>query len=619
MGKMCPVHNFPIAACMGVGAMVVVTTVASSKFRHWPDLQTKSVTLGDETYRVKATLAPAASGWTLKILAWIIGGPGVLREHLRRFLLNDNGIVRLRDLAIQIIDTHAAPLLTLPMMRLKKGHMEAHQKMAKEAKPIKGRTGLPYRSVLDYHEAYLSGESTPTRVLEALLTAMKELPQEFQVFREVEDIALLRKQAQESDKRFAELRPLSVFDGVPVAFKDMVWMKGLNTTKGTTPSWGSGASTKDDFTVAKLREAGALSIGLTLMTEFGTTPLGYSVHGKGPMNPYSKSHYSGGSSSGSAVGVALGLFPVALGFDGGGSIRIPSSATGLIGLKTTFGRVPFDDDYCMSVIGAGPMAATAVDAALFYEVIGKPSEEHFYQQHYGSTPLPPAHSYGFQDVENLSDLKLGVFQEWIDDCAPAVKAASRKVLAFLESKGAKIVQITIPNLEVFALAHALNISVDFSLGHERQYFGAHETLEPATRVQLALGASVSAVEFQSTNWIRGYASKCLAKVFEEEGLSAIFTPTMACQPPPMPRSALKTGESNTTLIMKMMQYIFLANLCGNPGITIPAGLSQEGLPIGVHAMAPHWNEHVCLRLANALDVPKFRSVPPDFKDLLKMS
>lgn len=154
------------------------------------------------------------------------------------------------------------------------------------------------------------------------------------------------------------------------------------------------------------------------------------------------------------------------------------------------------------------------------------------------------------------------------------------------------------------------------MDHESQYFNSPETLEPATIIQLAIGGAISANEYKSSAWIRGWAMAFLQELFEKESLSGIFTPTLACLPPRMPAAAKGTGESNTALVMQFTKYIFVANFCGLPSISIPAGLSSSGMPVGVTFTASHWEEHICLRLANALDEPRFRSVPPGFVDLL---
>mmetsp|Transcript_36500 Transcript_36500/g.96191 ORF Transcript_36500/g.96191 Transcript_36500/m.96191 type:complete len:611 (+) Transcript_36500:103-1935(+) len=606
--------GFASGCFVGMLSLLLAQHFGSGKFLMWTPLG--GVRLGDTTYQARKITSPAASGLLLRILAVILGSRSILAQNMRRMLLNDNKLNLLRALALQIIQAGRTIALHCPMVRLDAKALVAHERMAAEAEPAKNRKG-PYNSVLDYHAAFKSGESSPSKVLDKLLAAVDVLPPELRVFTEMVSRDVLRKEAQASAERYAKGKFLSVFDGVPVAFKDMVWIAGLNCTRGTHPSYGTGTEMQDDVTVARLREVGAVVLGFTVMTEYGSTPLGYSVHAQAPVNAYDASRYSGGSSSGSGVGAALGLFPVALGFDGGGSIRIPSAMSGIVGLKCTWGRVAVDDDFCATNVSAGPMAGSAADAALFYEVIGKPVTDHFYQKMYGPTSLPPAHSFGFNRVDDLSDLRLGVFQPWFDDCHPEVRDRTSEALKFLQQKGAKVVPVELPNLEVLATAHGVNISVQFTTAHDHQIFKSPETLEPATHIQFALGASMTATEYDSTMWIRGWATDYISELFREKELSGIFTPTLSTLPPSMPPAAKATGESNTTLICALLQYIFLGNFCGLPAIAIPAGLSQDGLPLSVQLIGKHWDEHICLRVANAMDVPHFRSVPKHFVNLLQ--
>ncbi|CAK0842212.1 unnamed protein product [Prorocentrum cordatum] len=470
---------------------------------------------------------------------------------------------------------------------------------------------------MDYHQAFVGQRTTPLQVLEAALAAIDEQPPDLRVFASLADRGALRREAEESGRRYAAGRALSEFDGVPVAVKDMVRVAGLNCTFGTHPSFGTGPDTQDDIVVARLRQKGAIVLGLTVMTEHGTSPLGYSVHSRAPVNPYSRRHYSGGSSSGSGVGVALGLFPVSLGFDGGGSIRIPSAMCGIVGLKCTWGRVPIDGSVCCQVnVAPGPMAASAVDAALFYQVIGSAARDHYYQRLYGGAEPPPAHCSGIGRIEDLGDLRLGVFWEWFEDCQPEVLSLVREALRFLQSRGAQVVSVKIPHLEVLSLAHAVSISADFTTQHEHQAFDAPWTLEPATTIQLAIGSAWSGVEVKSADWFRAWMCDFLQRLFDEQQLSGLFMPTMACLPPELPAAARDTGESNTSLVMQLMKFIGLANFCGLPAVSMPVGLSPGGLPVGAQLVARHWDEHICLRVANALDVDQFRSVPPGHVDLL---
>jgi len=618
--------NLLAGFAVGAFASLFALLLGFEPFSMWPSLGgCRVAVLGDPTYRTRRITAPSASGLLLRCLAAVVGASGLIGQLVRRAILNSNGMARLRVLALQIQHEARCPAQNYPIVRLSSGEHAAHEKRQREAQDVKKRDG-PYNSISDYHAAFVSGRATPSAVLERCLMAVDALPPELRVFSEMVDRSVLFEEAEASSERYTKKSPLSVFDGVLIAIKDQVCVRGLNCTHGADPSWGSGTEVEDDGIVARLRQCGAIVLGLTVMTELGSSTLGYSARSRAPVNAYDKTRYPGGSSSGSGLGVALGLFPVALGFDAGGSIRLPSAMLGIVGLKCTWGRVAASQDFCWVNMSAGPMACCAADAALFYEVIAKPVAEHFYSRLYGPTPstpwygptaMPSVHCFGFNDVDDLSGLKLGVYWEWFEDCEAEVCTRAHVALAFLRQKGAEVVSVTIPHLDILALAHLASISGEMTFANERQFSEAPMTLEPATRMQLALGGAISGTELLASQWLRGWMMCHLDGIFREHGLSGIFTPTVGLLPPPMPSSAAVTGESNTTVVCATLRYMFLANVCGLPCISMPAGLSQGGLPVGVQLIAKHWDEHVCLRVANAMDVPRFRSVPPDFVDLLE--
>lgn len=233
----------------------------------------------------------------------------------------------------------------------------------------------------------------------------------------------------------------------------------------------------------------------------------------GPSLFHSNVH-AGGSSSGSAVAVAVGLVPVAIGFDGGGSIRIPAAASGVFGLACSFGRVPFgpcgafDRDtppHPISAVGStmiktGPLAASARDAALAYAVMSPSLPGHFYSTLYGGGDVcpPVPHLYRFQDCENLSGVRLGVFREYFEDADPVVVASCDRALRFLVSRGAEVVPIRIPHLHAFSLSHGIKISSEFASDHDQHYWGSEEgvtrALEASSRITIAIGASCTALE-----------------------------------------------------------------------------------------------------------------------------
>ena len=435
----------------------------------------------------------------------------------------------------------------------------------------------------------------------------------------------IREQAAESTRRFKNGRPLSIFDGVPIAVKDMIRVRGHCIHDGLGKTMGT-SCLSDDPIVARFRAAGAIIVGTTVMTEGGVTPLGWSAHWQGPLNPYNFEHYSGGSSGGSAVAVAVGLVPVAIGFDGGGSIRIPAAASGVFGLGCTFGRVPtgptgpFDatdsDPSIRSAAGStmiktGPLAASMKDAALAYAVMSPSAPNHFYSQLYGGNGCAPPvpHLHAFTSTSDLSGVRLGMFREWFSDASPAIVNACDRAVDFLVSRGAEVVPIAIPHLKELSMAHGLKISSEFALGHGLHYWGympgskGKMELEAGSRITVALGSTSTAIEVLCAEKLRRWIFDYLHGVFKDERLTAVVTPTLAALPPRMPeKSGRETGESNTAEVMQMMKFIFLGNLLGMPGLTVPVDFdAPTGLPIGLHFLGNHWGEHELLRIGHALE------------------
>ena len=403
--------------------------------------------------------------------------------------------------------------------------------------------------------------------------------------------------------------------------------KGHLTSDGSASNAANARATVDDPIVARFRELGAIILGTTVMTEGGVTPLGYCVHYRGPFNPHGVGHYSGGSSGGSAVAVALGLCPVAVGFDGGGSIRIPAAFSGAVGLATSYGRVDFASGRAISNVKAGPIAATVGDAAIAFAAMTRPAPE-FEHAHFarmydggGGAGLPTAHLGGFGDVGDLTGVRLGVFGAHFDDSGEAVLGACRAAVAALEAAGATVVPIEIPNIGWLRLAHALKISTEFASGWDTKYSatGAAGDLEPNTRVTVGLGASVTAVEALACDKLRAWAFDHVNGLFAEHALTAIVSPTLPMSAPRIPAGGTELGESNTKLVVEMMKFIFMANYLGMPAISVPVGAdaSNDRMPVGLQFMGPHWSEHDLLRLARATE----RAVPPlarpaDYVDVL---
>ena len=373
-------------------------------------------------------------------------------------------------------------------------------------------------------------------------------------------------------------------------------------------------STEDDVLIQKLKAQGAILIGLTIMVEGGVTPLGYNAMFQGPFNAYNRNYYSGGSSSGSAVAVASGLIPFAIAFDGGGSIRCPATMSGLTGIATTFGRIPFSK-HISSVTIAGPLTNNVVDNALIYSIISETEPNHFFTELYGHNGPPKSHLTNLLKTDDLSDVRIGIFKEWFNDSDENVQNLSYEAIDYLKSKGATIIDIKIPHLRSIHMAHGIHIASEFAIGYDKPYYNQTSIgLEPVTRIVVALGSTVTAVELLAADKIRAWGMDYMTKLYDKYNLNAIVTPTMGILPPKLTKEATIIGESNTGLSLKTMKYVSIANLLGLPAISTPIGYLEidksdeleyikdgKYLPVGLHFIGNHWNDHNILRLANTIE------------------
>merc|ERR1719233_2716327 len=306
----------------------------------------------DYSYEYEPVVFPRITGWSLEIIKWIYQHTFIGGVMSRRGMI-ENKLYTVLDLASLLpIET---PYVILPMKRLSPSEENWHKTMAqtygKEA--ILGelsngdvslrRSGPRLKTVLDYAEAYRSGESDPLKEAKRYLENVRKL-EHLKIWAEVKpDNERLRilKQAGESKARFLAGKPLSIWDGVLITVKNELDVKDIKTKSGTKFSAKNEPkpAEKDDIVVKHFRDAGAIIAGITVMTEFGMSPVGWNPHFQGAFNPYNVKYHTGGSSSGSAVSVAAGLVPVAIGVDGGGSVRMPAAMCGIVGAIGSYGRV----------------------------------------------------------------------------------------------------------------------------------------------------------------------------------------------------------------------------------------------------------------------------------------
>lgn len=588
-----------------VAVAVVAVVVMLLPLASLPELQVDPLfDAYDPTYDIRVLSAPVARGTALHALAAVFRS--AIGPLLSRALLNNNKLVKIRALAAAL--PSSVPRI-FPMEMLETEQEIGPGVEATSPTPIPG-----YMQVEDYSRAYAEGSLTPVEVVLGIYASVEGPLRPLGAIFSQMNVSLALSLAEQSTQRWASGTSLGIWDGVPIAVKDEVSVKGYRLLLGS--SWPAAqmpaVATDSDELVRRFEGLGAVVVGMTTPHEFGMSPTGYNAHLQGPYNPYGgPGHLPGGSSSGSAVAVAAGLVPLALGFDGGGSIRVPASLSGVLGLAPTFGRVPWTRPgraETSSVTHVGPLTVSARDAALAYTVMAEPLAGHVYSRMYGG-PLPPVHTSGFGD-QDLRGVRVGVFSAYFDDAQDEVVAACRAALAALEARGAVLVPVSVAHLHTQSVVHGVTISTEMALEQDARH--ARHPYERSSAVMLALARAFSALELRAALKVKGWAMDYWrTQVFDRVDVFA--TPTTPTTAPKMHAGAHASGESNTGRVLQLMKFIFPCNLIGTPGISLPVGYDSQGLPIGLHLMGRHWEDHLLLRLARVLETADLeRQIPPVF-------
>jgi Asp-tRNA(Asn)/Glu-tRNA(Gln) amidotransferase A subunit family amidase len=550
-------------------------------------------------YELTSLKLPKLTGMGLKAFALALENP-VARAVLLGGLLENGGIPKLRRISLQ------EPPTLFPLVR-----PETPVSAANPAKAARFEAGLPpsdfpYRTLRDYANAYRQGDLTPLdaaeRVLAAIDASEKDAPA-LRAFLAIDRNDVM-EQARASAERLASGKPLSLLDGVPVAVKDEVDMKPYPTTVGTR-FLGKAPAAEDSTVAARLRAAGALLIGKTNMHEIGINPNGFNANFGAVRNPFNPDCDPGGSSSGSAAAVSAGLVPMAIGADGGGSIRIPAALCGVVGLKPTFGRVSEAGaaPLCWTVAHLGPLAASVEDAAMAYSLVAGPDSRD------PNSQVQPPLTLADWNRPDLEGVRLGIYRPWFEHAEQGVVQACWQMLERLKRLGAEVVEVTIPELDEVRIAHAITILSEMAICM-RTYKAQRSQHGAAVRLSLVLGENLTAMDYLQAQRMRTRALGIFSEVFGQ--VDAIISPATAMAAQPIPAGGLEDGWSDLGTDTEMMRFIFPANLTGHPAISFPAGYTAAGLPVGMQAMGRHWDEHLLLRIAYNAERLLARRTPPRF-------
>ncbi|XP_070040046.1 fatty acid amide hydrolase-like isoform X3 [Nicotiana tomentosiformis] len=451
-----------------------------------------------------------------------------------------------------------------------------------------------YWKIRDYAYAYRSKLTTPSEVAENFISAIEEFNNKNPLAPLLisYDPGEVRSQAAASTQRFKEGSELSILDGIFMAVKDDIDCCPHPSKGGTTWFHEVHEVKKDAVCVSRLRSCGAVLVGKTNMHELGLGTTGNNANFGTTRNPHAPDRYTGGSSSGSAAIVASGLCSAALGTDGGGSIRIPSSLCGLVGLKTTYGRTDMKGLLYRggTVAIVGSITASVEDAILVYAAI------------LGSSPA--------ERVSLKPDLP----------CLPNLTSCESwyAVGSLRLGKYTETIEVVIPELPEMRTAHIVSVGSE-ALSELNPDFedGKSTRLTYDTRINLALFRTFTASDYVAAQCLRRRLMYYHMEIFKK--VDIIVTPTTGMTAPIISPIALKVGETNFHVSGNLMRFVLAGNLLGFPAISVPVGYDKQGLPIGMQLIGRPWCEASILRLAAAIEEncagPKKK--PVQFYDILK--
>ncbi|XP_023764778.1 fatty acid amide hydrolase [Lactuca sativa] len=483
-------------------------------------------------------------------------------------------------------------------------------------------TPFRYWKIRDYAYSYRSSLTTPSIVAEHVISAIegfsnKTSPTPLLISFDADDV---RKQASSSTQRFQEGKPLSILDGIFIAIKDDIDLYPHPSNGATTWLHELRSVEKDAVSVSKLRSCGAILVGKANMHELGMGTTGVNPNYGTARNPHDLDRYTGGSSSGPAAIVASGICSAALGTDGGGSVRIPSSLCGVVGLKTTYGRTNIKGALCDggTVEVIGPIASSVEDIMLIYAAILGSSPADKISLH-PSVPCLPDLSSSHENVSVTGSLKLGKYSDWFNDVfSPDISNKCDDILnTFSETYGCKVVEIVIPELDQMRTAHVVSIGSEAaaSLSPDIQ-IGMDKKLTLDSRINFALFNSFTAADYVAAQRLRRRIMYYHMEIFKK--VDVIVTPTTGMTAPVIPKTALTYGESNIKVTGNLMRFIIAGNLLGLPAISVPVGYDKEGLPIGLQIIGRPWAEATVLRLAAAFEGLRVETKrPASYFDTLK--
>lgn len=448
-------------------------------------------------------------------------------------------------------------------------------------------------SLVEAADRVAARDVSSLELVEAVLERIRETEPLVHAYAHVMDQSA-RDEARRADHDLATGRWRGPLHGVPIAFKDLVYTTqapteaGSRVLEGWTPQY-------DATVIHNVRDAGGIVIGKTHTHEFA-----YGVNIPPTRNPWHLDCYPGGSSAGSGVAVAVRSAFGAIGTDGGGSIRCPASVDGVVGLKPTTGRVSRRGVVPMSATfdNVGPMTRTVEDCAVLLRAMAG---------HDRADPVSldvPVPDFRAGIERGVKGMRLGVERDFYFGAhvTPDVRAAIQSALDFYSKEGAVVVDISIPELELSVPIAMPPILADTTAYHREWIRERGERYELRTRIMIELGEIIPATHYVKAQRARRVLRDRFRAAFEASRLDAMVAPTLPMPTVPVEKlNLVLTDQSGESPGSSYFRQCVAANIVGVPAISVPAGFSREGLPIGMALFGRPLEEAKLFRIGRAYE------------------
>jgi len=435
-------------------------------------------------------------------------------------------------------------------------------------------TNLAFAPITDLHRLIANGECTATDLVELYAERINRFNPASHAYIAL-DLERARSRAADTP---AEGSPLQ---GIPYSCKDLFDVAGM-VTSGGSRVLADNVAGRDAEVINRMNLAGAIFMGKNNLHEFAYGATGENDLYGTPPNPYDTTRLAGGSSSGSAAALAYGLCAASLGTDTGGSVRAPAALCGLVGFKSTFGRISTDGviPYSWSLDHVGTMTRSAADCALLFETLSE--------------------SYQPAPTQDLKGLRVGLPQTFFfENCDRGILDSIDRLMDFLRNAGAELKPVPMPSME-YTRTVSLTVQMPEALSYHNRFLQQRgELYSQDFRAGLALGQCLLAEQYiRAKRFIESWRRE-MDEIFSD--IDVLLTPATPAIAPAIGTVEVEVDGHKEPAGNAITRYTSFFNMSGHPAITLPCGMHSEGLPIGAQLVGKHYADETLIDVARQIE------------------